>query len=442
MEAEDDTFVLVVVGDEEKDITFQRTIPSSDSLAFHNVIEMAKRHGQYIPIKEEPPEDSNSDILQDEDAAGIGNISADEELQTVIKVEPMTDYTESHDSIQDQIEDDYVPRFKRHTKKRIKKHQYFSFVKKLKEENPELRKDEKLLVNILEQIMRDVTHPLPPKDYFIMNGIMLECVYCGHMSDTMPAACRHYQETHGPRYLVCYACGGSYRSRTNLYKHEKRCTAPDARVVLKARAAFVGRKGRSRPYLHLAAAAPPPKKPPTVKRYPCQMCSAVFTERNHLKAHENLHKGKRPYLCHACPCAYTAYSALLRHIKKHSNAQFICDHCNRSFKIREALVAHLDTHAPIRKHGCEECGRRFAQKAALMLHINKIHRNLPPPFACGMCTKRYPRMSLLKTHMNKEHGMSIITRNMFLKSLPNMSDMELKQYDTKMLLESTVVVFS
>lgn len=40
-----------------------------------------------------------------------------------------------------------------------------------------------------------------------------------------------------------------YFSKTNLYKHEKRCNSPDAVIVLKARARFLGRKGRSRPYI-------------------------------------------------------------------------------------------------------------------------------------------------------------------------------------------------
>ncbi|KAH9643572.1 hypothetical protein HF086_011353, partial [Spodoptera exigua] len=111
--------------------------------------------------------------------------------------------------------------------------------------------------------------------------------------------------------------------------------------------------------------------------FPCSLCSAVFITKSNLKSHENLHRGERPYRCHACPCAYASNSAL------------------------SVLV---------RKYGCDECDRRFAQKCALNLHVYRVHRNLPPPCPCQICPKRFQRMSLLKEHMKRQHGMSIITR--------------------------------
>ncbi|XP_026734809.1 zinc finger protein 260-like isoform X2 [Trichoplusia ni] len=409
----EDMIVLVVVDDDESGKSLEKdNLVTNSCMEVENIIETAQKHGQFIDVKTEPEDYEEYDYLDSEFKPEI-----------YFKQEPFDD------------DDDYIPdenaqsdetdtkdHHKRHRWSRRQSWQQRSFIAELRQKYEELRDDEELLVNTLEQIMRSVTPPELPQDYCnVINGIMYKCMQCGVVLETLPAAGRHYQEKHGQRYLVCYACGVDFRSTTNLYKHEKRCAAPDAHVVLKARAAFLGRKGRSRPYLTDNKFRN--KRP----EFPCQLCSAVFITRSNLESHENLHRGERPYRCHACPCAYTSYSALSRHAKKHTDIQFICDLCGRSFKIKAALASHMDTHKPIRKHGCDECNRRFAQKSALILHINRVHRNLPPPCACQICPKRYPRMSLLKEHMKSAHGMSIITRKMFFKSLPTMSELEVKQ---------------
>ncbi|CAB3261189.1 unnamed protein product [Arctia plantaginis] len=434
MDVEDDMIVLVVVDDDEEkstiitesEIKIEPEYSPEESLEVGDLIKTAEELGEYIPVKTEPsdpdyPENYECDYLEDE------------VLQGVIKSEYNDDRNEDSNNCSEfgmSLESDAQQESDKHRFTMLKPWQQKSFVAELRQEYPELREDEELLINTLEQIMRSAKPPPPPRDYYIMTGIMFECIICGGLTDTIPAASRHYQEKHGQRYLVCYACGVDFRSASNLYKHEKRCVAPDARVVLRARAQCLGRKGRSRPYLQLHALSAKPDK----IRFPCQLCSAVFMTRRNLQSHENLHRGERPYRCHACPCAYTSYSALSRHTMKHTDVQFICDDCNRSFKIKAALVSHMDTHKPMRKHGCTECNRRFAQKSALRLHVNRVHRNLPPPCACRICPKRYPRMSLLKSHMKREHGMSIITRKMFFKSLPTMTELEIKQ--SKVILKS------
>ncbi|KAJ8721883.1 hypothetical protein PYW08_004285 [Mythimna loreyi] len=418
MEADDDMIVLVVVDDDEKakssEKDFSISTPSATCIEVDNIIETAQKHGEYITVKIEPQDDDfQYEYLED-------GITSEPNVKEELKEEVIEQDDGDEEYFPEEESSNYQHR-NRHRFAMLKPWQQRSFVAELREQYEELREDEDLLINTLGRIMRTVKPPPPPPDFFIMNGIMFECVCCGYILDTLPAANRHFQEKHGQRYLVCYACGVDFRSTTNLYKHEKRCIAPDAEIVLRARAVFLGRKGRGRPFLTLNKFATKRNK------FPCSLCSAVFISKSNLESHENLHRGERPYRCHACPCAYTSYSALSRHAKKHTDAQFICDHCSRSFKVKAALVAHMDTHKPMRKHGCEECNRRFAQKSALMLHVNRVHRNLPPPCACQICPKRYPRMSLLKAHMKRAHGMSIITRKMFFKTLPTMTELEIKE---------------
>ncbi|KAM3962672.1 uncharacterized protein ACR2FA_003300 [Aphomia sociella] len=308
--------------------------------------------------------------------------------------------------------------------KPLKPTQWKSFVKVLRAQNPKLRNNPTMLINALVQIMKDLKRPPPPPNYYVMKLSRYECVKCGTLTDTNPAAWRHYQEKHGERYLICYACGTKFKSTTNLYKHEKRCGAPDAQFVLKARAIFLGRKGRSRPFLPDFSTY---KKKGSKRRFPCKECSASFNTKNNLRSHEYLHRGERPYRCHVCTAAYTGPSALKRHLEKHSNIKYICDHCNRQFISKTTIATHMDTHLPQPRFCCDTCGKRYATKAAMKLHVHRVHLKLPPPAACQICPKRYPRMSALKIHMRRDHGMILMTRRMFFKTLPSMSDAQLKQ---------------
>ncbi|KAF9418255.1 hypothetical protein HW555_004874 [Spodoptera exigua] len=407
---EDDMIVLVVVDDDEKSRGSEKEVKEPDSEPasesndqVDNILEIAQKHGEYVSVKLDSEDECDYEYLEDETAT-----------ETDIK-EEATDGMELCEG-----DPEYIPeesqqhgrRDKRFTM--LKPWQQRSFVAELRENHEELREDPELLINTLGRIMSMAKPPPPPQDFYVMEGVMFACIYCGHVSDTLPAAGRHYQEKHGERYLVCFACGVDFRSTTNLYKHEKRCIAPDAEIVLRARAVSLGRKGRGRPFL-------------TNDPFPCSLCSAVFITKSNLKSHENLHRGERPYRCHACPCAYASNSALSRHTKMHTDIQYICDHCGRAFKIKAALVAHMDTHNLVRKYGCDECDRRFAQKCALNLHVYRVHRNLPPPCPCQICPKRFQRMSLLKEHMKRQHGMSIITRKMFFKALPTMTELEVRE---------------
>ncbi|CAH2048425.1 unnamed protein product, partial [Iphiclides podalirius] len=301
----------------------------------------------------------------------------------------------------------------------VKPWQQRSLVQELKQQYPELQNDKNNLIKTLAEIMKTVNPPPPPLDYYIMNGIMLECIHCHAMSQSIPAAGRHYQEKHGPCYLMCYACGVDFRSTTSLYKHEKRCKAPDADAVLKARALFLGRDGQKRPY-------PPIPSSKSLQKYSCDQCSAECLSKNELMYHEYLHFGIRPFHCKYCPSAYTSKSSLARHLKKHSNVQYICDHCNRTYKIKGVFVMHMYTHMPEKHVVCDDCGKSFPQKSTRKTHVDTCHRKLPPPCACQICPKRFRRTSILRDHMKKVHGMELISKKNFFKTLPKLTERQIK----------------
>ncbi|XP_046966275.1 myeloid zinc finger 1-like isoform X1 [Vanessa cardui] len=428
MEGDEDMFI-VIVGDKNEDkfpAPLQIKQEILDESEIVEVIDELLKNADEVNdttefeisiVKDEPLESVNSNEDNEFNYCEYEDGDCEDEYIPDYIEESLDD---SSDYMSDESEKKVRVRSNGHRTKMLKPSERMSYVKELRKQYPELREDPYLLTKCLVEIMKGTKPPPPPQDYFIMNGIMLECIQCGHHSESIPAASRHYQEKHGERYLICYACGVNFRSTTNLYKHEKRCDSPDAAIVLRARALTLGRKGRSRPYL-------PDFTDEEPKKFECTECSASFSSKYTLRAHELLHRGERPHRCGLCAAAYTSRTALSRHMKKHGSEQFICDYCSRSFKVKAALVAHLDTHRPQKRFGCSECPKRYSQKAALELHVRREHRRLPPPCACKLCPKRYPRMSLLKEHMKKVHGMLIMTRKMFFKKLPTLSTTQINQ---------------
>ncbi|CAK1579982.1 unnamed protein product [Parnassius mnemosyne] len=452
MEHEDDMLLVIIANENSVDTEIKTEVTDEEinELTVRDVIDTAITYGELIDleetfIKEEPP-DTDSENVEEPLKKNIKSKYGKIDTENINNdTENINDDTENINDDTENIEIDtknkddfeysgddteYLPEENQTSdnsdSEEKEKHRYTmakpwerkSFINDLRQQYPEIRRNKNKLIKTLSEIMKNVKPPAPPLDYYLMNGIMLECIYCHSLSETIPAAGRHYQEKHGPRYLICYACGVDFRSTTNLYKHEKRCVAPDADIVLAARALCLGRNGPKRPYPPIFASNP--------RKFTCEKCSAEFTSKNNLMFHEHLHLGIRPYRCHFCPSAYTSRTALVRHIKKHSNVEYICDHCQRSFKVKAALVTHLNTHRPEKRFACNECDKRYAQKFALQLHVDSCHRNLPPHLPCHLCDKRFRRTSVLKEHMKKAHGMELITRKMFYKTLPHLTDTQIK----------------
>ncbi|KAI5646630.1 zinc finger protein 26-like [Phthorimaea operculella] len=439
----EDMFVVIIEDKEEEssvdntdkiennqDINIKQEV-IDDEIVVEELLETAEKYGEPVKLEYLQEDDDEVEYIDEnyEDPIYIEDDFSDEDFddgsgdeKRQIRFNPTVAYNREQ-----------------HRHKMLPPDQQQSFVKQLRQDYPELKKDTELLIDTLAHIMVDIKRPDPPQDYYRVNDddIMLECVECGALSETLPAASRHWQEKHGPRYLTCLACGVDFRSTTNLYKHEKRCTSRDAEIVLKARARTLGRKGRGRPFLVSKDSLRKLKNQQQAKkkiRFRCSFCPADFASKQAVQSHEYKHTGQRPYRCHLCPAAYTSASGLSRHSIKHTDIQYICDKCQRPFKNKSALIVHLDSHNHLRKYACAECGRRFAQKMGLNLHIDRDHLNLPPPCACQICPRRFPRMSLLKTHMLKEHGMTLITQKMFYKSLPMLSETQLQQ--AKVVLKS------
>jgi len=142
------------------------------------------------------------------------------------------------------------------------------------------------------------------------------------------------------------------------------------------------------------------------KRFPCEQCSKVFSEKTRLMIHMRIHSGEKPFVCESCGVSFSQRDNLRLHKEfKHPSLgqqekKFTCDICSASFLTKSNLSRHSMSHTDLKCYVCETCGKGFKDPGALKQH-NFSHG--APDYPCDICGQRFTSPLYLNRHMGRLH---------------------------------------
>ena len=105
-------------------------------------------------------------------------------------------------------------------------------------------------------------------------------------------------------------------------------------------------------------------------------------------------KGKR---CLVCVWNCNTGFKCLTHIKALITVRtFACRYCCKSFKQKDDLSLHQQTHTGVRLYKCDDCGKSFRNCSKWKRH-QRVHSGVRP-FKCDDCDKSFRLKYHLKVH--------------------------------------------
>ncbi|KAG4066975.1 hypothetical protein HA402_007723 [Bradysia odoriphaga] len=105
----------------------------------------------------------------------------------------------------------------------------------------------------------------------------------------------------------------------------------------------------------------------------------------------------REHTCTTCNKTLPSWNALKEHRKTHSGETFACNICNKPFKQRASLDAHIQKHKEDESRTCKPCNKPFASKLELRKHQQSMHED-QFTFECNTCKRTFTAKARLDKH--------------------------------------------
>ncbi|XP_069778334.1 zinc finger protein ZFAT isoform X2 [Narcine bancroftii] len=110
-----------------------------------------------------------------------------------------------------------------------------------------------------------------------------------------------------------------------------------------------------------------------LKIFTCEYCNKVFKFKHSLQAHLRIHTNEKPYKCLECDYASTIKANLIVHMRKHTGEKFSCDYCAFTCLSKGHLKVHIErVHKKIKQH-CRFCKKKYSDIKNLLKHIRESH---------------------------------------------------------------------
>nr|XP_043890897.1 zinc finger protein ZFAT-like isoform X2 [Solea senegalensis] len=115
-----------------------------------------------------------------------------------------------------------------------------------------------------------------------------------------------------------------------------------------------------------------------MKIFTCEFCNKIFKFRHSLVAHLRVHTQEKPFQCPHCDYASTIKANLNVHLRKHTGEKFSCQHCPFYSLSPGHLKVHIErVHMKVKQH-CTFCERKYSDVKNLLKHM-EINHDLKDP---------------------------------------------------------------
>ncbi|NXA77094.1 ZFAT protein, partial [Thryothorus ludovicianus] len=113
--------------------------------------------------------------------------------------------------------------------------------------------------------------------------------------------------------------------------------------------------------------------PTQLKIFTCEYCNKVFKFKHSLQAHLRIHTNEKPYKCSYCSYASAIKANLNVHLRKHTGEKFSCDFCTFTCLSKGHLKVHIErVHKKIKQH-CRFCKKKYSDVKNLIKHMKETH---------------------------------------------------------------------
>uniref|UniRef100_A0A8C7JCT7 Zinc finger and AT-hook domain containing n=1 Tax=Oncorhynchus kisutch TaxID=8019 RepID=A0A8C7JCT7_ONCKI len=110
-----------------------------------------------------------------------------------------------------------------------------------------------------------------------------------------------------------------------------------------------------------------------LKIFTCEYCNKVFKFRHSLQAHLRTHTNEKPFKCPHCDYASAIKANLSVHLRKHTGEKFSCEHCSFQCLSKGHLKVHVErVHHKIKQH-CLFCKKKYSDVKNLLKHMRESH---------------------------------------------------------------------
>lgn len=136
----------------------------------------------------------------------------------------------------------------------------------------------------------------------------------------------------------------------------------------------------------------------------CATCHLVYTDRKDLLAHRKKVHPADLIKIKFDPLSEPKQEPELEENKFIQNAigEFVCDICDRAFKVKDMLVKHMSCHIELKQHECLECGKKYMKSHQLREHKKRHFEE--GSFQCNTCQKRFFSPNKLREHIRIHTG--------------------------------------